>query len=213
MEFSDFTIRLILILIPGAIATLIVEAITIHKKWAPIRFFVSASILGVLSFAFLQILYWASQLLTDINFSCEDFKSLQTWSAILQKNSEINPSEIVFCIPVSVIVGFFISYLIQHKILYRVAWKYNVSSKYGDDSLYYHYLNKNEVDWVYVRDKTNGLTYRGQVNSFSEDSSNKEILLNNVTVYDYVTSKELYSLKSIYIQFHNRDVSIELPNQ
>ena len=211
MEFSDFTIRLIIILIPGAIASLIVEAITIHKKWIPLRFFISAIILGVICFSFLQLLYWIPQLFFSCARGSTTFENLETWKSILQKDNQINSLEIILCIPVSIIVGFVVSSIIQKKIIFKIARWLDVSSKFGDDSLYYHYLNTNEIDWVYVRDKINGLTYRGQVKAFSEDDLNKEILLRNVTVYQYETSLELYQLNEIYLKFNDRDVAIELP--
>lgn len=210
MEFSDFTIRLIILLIPGAIASLIVESITIHNKWTQFRFIVSSIILGGASFCVLQVLYWAFQLCR----SCRNgfaFENLQTWDCFFKKESTIVPLEIFFCLIVSVVVGYLVSYLIQHKAIFKLAKRLNVSRKFGDDSLYYQYLNSADVDWVYVRDKTTGLTYMGQVESFSEDEKNKELLLRNVTVYSYENSDELYKLKQIYLKFNERDVVIELP--
>jgi hypothetical protein len=212
MELSDFTIRLIIILIPGAIATLIVEALTVHKKWAQLRFILSAIILGGISFGLQQILYWTIQLfwLCDENFS---FKSLKIWSSIFEEKSDLNPIEIVFCLPISIIIGYLISFVIQRRFLFKIAKKLKVTRKYGDDNLYYYFLSKDEVDWVYIRDKINGFTYRGQVSSFSEDEINKEIVLYNVTVYDYERSDELYTLDKVYLKFNARDVIIEIPQK
>ncbi len=210
MEFSDFTIRLIIILIPGAIATLIIESITIHKSWSHLRFTVSSIILGGTSFGILQLLYWGFQLYQS---RCIDikFENLQTWKSIFKNENALNPIEIILSVLISIALSYCVSYIIQHKILFKIAKRFNVSRKYGDDSLYSHYLNADEVDWVYVRDKTNGMTYLGQVDSWSEDDSNKELLLRNVTVFKYENSDELYKIKQIYLKFHERDIIIELP--
>jgi hypothetical protein len=60
-------------------------------------------------------------------------------------------------------------------------------------------MNSKEVNWVYVRDKENGLTYEGFVVSFSENAAAHEIVLSDVKVYRYEDSVELYSVPSIYL--------------
>ncbi len=49
MEISELTLKLIIILIPGAIATVIIDKLTIHKEWPPFKFVVNAIILGIFS--------------------------------------------------------------------------------------------------------------------------------------------------------------------
>ena len=210
MEYTDFTIRLIIILIPWIISTLIVESITIHKKWTPFRFIISSILLGIISFVILQLLYWLIQLFQV----CKDdfvFKNLHIWDAIIKKDNDVHLIEILFCLPLSLIIEYIISYIIQSKRIFKIAQALKVSNKFGDDSLYYHYLNRNNVDWVYIRDIKNGLTYLGQVDSWAEDENNKELSLRKVTVYNYSDSKELYKIDEVYLNFCNRDIIIEEP--
>lgn len=68
-----------------------------------------------------------------------------------------------------------------------------LTNKYGDENLYSYFLNAKDVDEVYVRD-INNLTYHGLIDSYSENDEIKEIVLVDVVVYDYETSKELYLL-------------------
>lgn len=211
MEFSDFTIRLIIILIPGAIASLIVESLTIHKKWSHVRFVLSSIILGALSFGILQLLFWFIQIFFPDKYFVS-YESLKIWTCIFEEKSNLNPLEILVCLPLSVFIGYVVSYILQKKFLFKVAKFFNVSSKFGDDSLYYYFLNSDVIDWVYIKDKEKGLTYKGQVLSFAEDDTNKEIVLRNVTVFKYENSYLLYSLDQIYLKFNARDVVIEIPH-
>lgn len=211
MEFSDFTIRLIIILIPGAIATITVDTLTLHKKWTTIYFFINSIILGGISYFALQLFWWLILWIVSLTDNFTTVESLNIWKSIISTNGKLEFIEVLACIPVSIIVGIIISYIVQKKIVFKIATKYGISRKFGDDSLYYYFLNKDNVDWVYLRDIPNNLSYRGQVISFSEDESNKEIVLRNVTVYNYKDSLELYSVEQIYLKFQSRDMIIEIP--
>jgi len=54
------------------------------------------------------------------------------------------------------IFAFFIACLVSagmnYKILTRFAGYFRISNKYGDENLFYYYLNNKNIDWIYVRD-------------------------------------------------------------
>lgn len=121
MEFSDFTIRLIIILIPGAIASLIVESLTIHKKWSHTRFIISSIILGGLTFCLLQLLYWLVQLLCAIFTGSFLAKSLNIWMCIFNNQSRLNPIEIVIGLILSIVIGYFFSFRTTTEIRFQAC--------------------------------------------------------------------------------------------
>ncbi|MDX8391571.1 MAG: hypothetical protein R8K53_03255, partial [Mariprofundaceae bacterium] len=99
----------------------------------------------------------------------------------------------------SIPIAALVSKAINKKVLNRMAQCLSISDKYGDENLFSFYLNAEETNWVYVRDPERKFTYRGQVYSFSENESIQELVLVNVTVFQYEDSEELYSLPSIYL--------------
>ena len=110
---------------------------------------------------------------------------------------------------ISIILGFLISKLDHSKLINTFAKKYNISNKYGDENLYSYFLNSPDVNWVYIRVIENSLTYLGCVESFSETPENKEIVLNQVTVYNYPDSKKMYEIERIYLIFPKDKIIIE----
>jgi hypothetical protein len=210
MELTDFTLKLILLLIPGTICSLIIETVALHKKFSQFRLIINTILLSILTLAFLQFLYWGFQLfhVCRPNFQ---FTSLDTWELFFDKNQSINPLELFLCIPIAIVTGFLVGSAIQFKLVNKLAQKLHLSNKFGDDSLFMHFLS-NQV-WVYVRDKKKGLTYYGIVNAYAEDEQSKEIVLRRVIVYEYATSTELYQLSHIYLKFNEDDLTIETPLQ
>lgn len=72
-------------------------------------------------------------------------------------------------------------------------------------------MNANNVTEIYIRDIPSNITYHGVINSFSETSDFKEIVLRNVKVYDYETSTLAYTLDKIYLSKPKDNLVIEIP--
>jgi hypothetical protein len=208
MELSDLTVRLIILLIPGTICSLIIETIALHKKWSQVRLFISSVLLGAFTMCIVQLFYWLIQLVYVFSEGF-GFKNLKTWECLFDDHATLFPGEVILFVLFAVAIGYGFVFIINSKLLFKIADKLKLSNKFGDDSLYLHFLNSQGVHWVYVRDKKRALTYRGQIESFSEDEKEKELLLTDVTVYDYETSEEVYAMSKVYLSFHNRDITIE----
>lgn len=99
----------------------------------------------------------------------------------------------------------------HYKVVNRFGKWLKLTNKYGDENLYSYFLNAKEVEEVYVRDIENGLTYHGLINSFSENDDIKELVLIDVVVYEYESSKKLYELDKIYLSKSKESLIIELP--
>ena len=121
MELSEFTIRLIIIFVPGVISTLIVGKITSHPKWSKFDFLTYTIVLGILSYLLHQIgIYiWA---IKDLFINKTYIpQTIRIWDAIFNKITPIPPGEVMITYVYSVIIGFCVSGLIQKKILYKIT--------------------------------------------------------------------------------------------
>lgn len=196
MEISELTLKLILLLIPGAVASIIYEKLTIQKKWPAFKFLAHSILFGALSYLLTQLIPgWGSGL--------ESF-----WKNLPTK--EIPFEAISKAIVTSLAIGFASSGINHWKLVNRFGKMLALTNKYGDENLYSYFLNARNVFEVYVRDIGNNLTYHGQVNSFSETDHIKEIVLENVVVYEYETSAELYTVNKIYLSRPSDSITIEL---
>ena len=196
---NQFVVTLVVILIPGIIAAIISDKITVHSKWNAFKFGLYAMILGLSAYAGLQLFFYVVDLFKACSFNIPSWSHLNVWSSAISENHKIVASEVVYAAILSLPTAFFASFLINYKIFNKLAKRLKLSSKYGDENLYSYYLNAKEIDWVYVRDIENNLTYQGRIESYAENDRMQEMVLYDVTVFRYQDSIQLYSVPTIYL--------------
>lgn len=209
MELSAFTLKLIILLIPGALGALILQRLTLQKKaWTPFRFFVNAIMVGLFAYLINELIIRS---INGISFGYVSLDSLSIWDELGNSESSVIPyGEVLLATLTGIIIGLILTKGDNFKWLYKLASKCNLSYKYGDENLFSYYLfNLNE--YVYVRCRRQGFTYLGRVKSFSETDELKELVLIEVIVHDYNSSEELYELCEIYLSLLKDDIIIELP--
>lgn len=138
-------------------------------------------------------------------------KIINFWASLFDKAVPVSMSEVIITCLFSVVLGFVVTGFIEHKLLSSIARKINVSNKYGEENLYTHFLNSAEVEWVWVRDSTTGMTYEGFIETFSENETIQEIRLGDVKVYYSENSTLLYELSNAYLAGPPGRFSIEIP--
>jgi hypothetical protein len=210
MDISTLTLKLFLLLIPGIIAATVYKKLIVSTKMkSDFLFLINSFVLGIITYLLLQILYFTKIFTYNIfKNPNSEYKLLETFSNISDSN-RIPFLEILFASLLSIIIGLFVTYLDSKKILHHISNKLNISNKYGDENLFTNFLNSNDLEWVYVRDLKNQLTYKGSVKMFSETENLKEIVLENVTVFNYPDSLLLYSIPKIYLSLQLNEIIIE----
>jgi hypothetical protein len=195
-----------LLILPGAIAILIVEALTVHKKLDAFRFTLYMSVLGFIAYLARQ----TPSIIAAYIYHTPSYKLLSFWGAISGKTTAIDWSEIFTTCLIAIPVGLVASSLIQYKALNRFANLIKLSGKYGDENLFSYFLSAKETNWVWVRDNKQGVTYYGKVEYYSETDSMKEIVLSEVSVYRSEDSAFIREAPYIYLSFAPNDFIIEL---
>lgn len=200
MEISELTLKLIIILIPGAIATRIYQKVSIHEKWTSFQFMVNSIVFGGFS-------YLLTEFFVDLGFG--DKRLVKFWSNL---PVESIPYDLVIktCIT-GILIGLVISAFDHYKLINWFAKKIRISNKYGDENLYSYFLNGNSIKEVYIRDLDNNTTYHGLIDSYSEQDAFCEIVLYDVVVYANDTGDEAYRIDKIYLSRPKEKITIELP--
>ncbi|MCC6545315.1 MAG: hypothetical protein IT392_12595 [Nitrospirae bacterium] len=198
---NELAVAVSIILFPGLIATVISDKITNHSRgWGSFKYSIYSFIFGVTCYVALQVVGWLLGMLQPYLQLLPSLSGyLDVWTIATNSHSKIDLFEVGAATIMSVPVAFFAAYLINHKTFNKIAKRISVSNKYGDENLFYYYLNADEIDWVYVRDFERKLTYEGRICSYSENDNIQEIVLSEVTVYGYEDSDEYYSVPSIYL--------------
>jgi hypothetical protein len=199
---NDLAVAVGIILFPGLIACVICDKITVHTvKWESFKYGVYSFVLGVLCYVLLQAIslaWWQVAKLFVPPLALPD-RILKVWSFAVAQKGAVEIKEVLAATALSPIVAAVAATIVNYKLLNRVASRLRISQKYGDENLYSYFLNSPDIDWVYVRDKTQGLTYQGRVVSFSENDHMQELVLSEVTVFGYDSSDEYYSVPHLFL--------------
>lgn len=209
---NDLVILVGLISFPGLVATIICDKILVHtEKWASFKYAVYTFILGVAAYLALQIIVG----LVDLSGRYLPFlgkdPALNIWGILTDRSNGIRWGEIAWATALAPFVAGIAAVITNKKIVNKVAQLLRISDKYGDENLFSYFLNSPDVRWVYVRDIENNLSYRGLVKSFAETKEVQEVVLTDVTVFDYENSDELYSVERIYLAKPAGSFVIETP--
>ena len=200
MNLGDLAFRLILILFPGIIATLLYRRLIIKKKWESIDIGLNTLLFGILSYLLLQLVY--------LIFGKGE---LIIWQR-LQDNQTVPYLEILWASVTAIISTGIVATIVNKKWINRLANWLGITHKYGEDNLFYTYLSDKGLSEVHIKDPVNNLIYTGYVRYYSEDEDVREIVLEDVDMYEYDTAKHTNSLKSVYLNRAKTDnLIIEVP--
>jgi len=200
---SELTIKLIIVLIPGAISTLIFGKLILHKTWSNFQFTLFSILFGTVSYLLLQFWYNSRGFLYTKSVS-----ELTIWNN-LNDASSIPYKEVGMASFISITLAFIVAKIENDKYINKFAQWLKISQKYGDENLYSMFLNSREIEYIYLRDMKNQLTYHGWVRSFSENDNIAEIRLSDVAVYNYSDSAFLYEVKELYLSLNKQEIIIE----
>jgi len=200
MNLGDLAFRLILILFPGIIATLLYRRLIIKKKWESIDIGLNTLLFGILSYLLLQLIY--------LIFGKGE---LIIWQR-LQDNQTVPYLEIFWASITSIISTGIVATIVNKKLINRFGNWIGITHKYGEDNLFYTFLSNKDLSEVHIKDPTNNLIYTGYVRYYSEDKDVREIVLEDVDMYEYDTAEHMNSLKSVYLNRAKTDnLIIEVP--
>ena len=200
MNLGDLAFRLILILFPGVIATLLYRRLIVKKKWESIDIGLNTLLFGILSYLLLQLIYLI-------------FRNgeLIIWQR-LQDNQSVPYLEILWASLTSIITAGIVAIIVNRKWINRLANWLGITFKYGEDNLFYTYLSDINLSEVHIKDPTNNLIYTGYVIYYSEDEDVREIVLSDVDLFEYDSAIHMNSLKSVYLNRAKTDnLIIEVP--
>jgi len=200
---NELAVAIAIVLFPGLIATVIADKLIVHyAKWGTFKYGIYSFVFGVGCYVAVQVLATAWNCLPDGMPDVLPIQSrLDVWSLVAPNGgkSTVDLVEVMVATLFAPFAALLAAYLVNHKMLNRLAKRLSISQKYGDENLFSFYLNSQEITWIYVRDREKGLTYQGMVVSYSESESMQELVLAHVTVFGYEDSEEYYKVPSVYL--------------
>ena len=219
---TEFTFSLIFLSIPGLLAYYVISQLTSGAKSdGNIDKILKIFVLSVVSYSFYGIVESTWNLICGQAFNSNIFNDLMG-------SQSLQLFEIVGGAIFGVIFGLSFSYTKNNNFFHRVAQKWKITNKYGDNDVWSFFLNADfkelEQDenentsndsvhkWVFVRDLKERLLFYGYVSVWSDTHSNRELIISNVDVFDNDDSTHLYKADHVYISRNIDDIIIEVPN-
>jgi hypothetical protein len=208
---NELAVLVGLISFPGLIATILCDKLLVHaERWNAFKYAIYTFVFGVSSYVLLQAIVWIIGSINRHLPFLHDQMSLRLWDTLVSGRS-LSFTEVAWATALSPAIALLATICVNKKLVHRIAQRFGISNKYGDENLFSYFLNSPDIYWIYLRDRTSGQSYRGLVRSFSETKELQEVVLTNVTVYNYEDSDELYALDSIYISKPLGSFVIEAP--
>lgn len=128
----------------------------------------------------------------------------------------VDYKEVILSSKISVGLGILETYLVNYCLLYKLARLVKLTTKSGQDTVWDETFDnggKGSSNFIYVRNQETNELYAGSIKNYSMSSNGKkELLLNNVDVYDLNNRRDrLYHLEGIYISINdNKNIVIEI---
>jgi hypothetical protein len=203
LTVSTLFFELALIFIPGFVWMKIHSRYGSKGNKTPFDLVLNAFIFGVLSYGFLYIAYrYDGRALKIFELDSDSRKLIQP---------EIFP-EILTAVVISVIGGVLSLYVENRKLFTRFVRKIGATRTYSDEDVWDSIFNSSSraAIFVHFRDFEQRVTYAGFVELFSECGPLREIVLRDVSVYDFEHT-EMYRVHSLYLAKESKNIHIEFP--
>jgi hypothetical protein len=216
LELTQFTIRILLLFLPGVICSFVVDGLTVHKPREVVFFIFRSFVFGFASY----VLYWVLLHLGHFVWRnlAYDFPTLfrapgdaqvQFFNALVDEKSPISLPEIFVVCEVAVLLGIAITVESTYKLGNRMFRRLGVTKRFGELDVWGFAFNLPDNQWVTIRDLKFDLVYDGFIYSFSDDGVDAELLLLSVQVYRNSTGQLLYEVPQLYVSRDRRDITLE----
>ena len=194
MNITEFSLTLLFLFLPGIVGILLIGLLTTVKT-SEIKIFS----------LYVYLLSLVSYLISGL------FNNFQFVNFLLEGNLNIEPLEILIATVISLILSITLIYVINFKVIYKIAGKFRLSAKYGSSDVWLTLFNDSNTIWITIRPSNCEEYFIGKVEHFSDESNLRELTLANVAIYEGSTSKYLYSQEKIYFSFpSDQEVTIEV---
>lgn len=140
MEISQFTIRIMVLFLPGIISCLVVASLTVWKEIKTFHFVVFAFVLGFFSYFTYALLLKLINLAPWITTNAH----VRFLPALLNAENNIEFTEILWVSLVSVIDGLLLSFVINKKYFHRIAQKLNITNKFPELDVWDYLFNSSD---------------------------------------------------------------------
>jgi hypothetical protein len=206
MNFSEFTLYVMLIFLPGIIAYKVFEELTHQKDKKGYEVIISSLLFGFISYLFYYAFFKILYCFFDSEFP---FHFLET----LKDPKNIDYGEVFFVSCFAVLIGLILTVIDTYKILHSLARYFRITFKHGDLDTFTYLMHSNvgKEPWVIIRDMENNRAYNGWISKYSVGQEQNELFIRDVIVYENSTGTTIMTSPGIYLAKPKEKFIIEFP--
>lgn len=206
MDIVDFIQKFFIFLLPGLLGVYVYSLLNINKQ-------------EHYYFEFLKIIVFSfvSYFLTDVLFSiikcvipCFVYSPVDIICLISNINRTIPTPNVLTSIVFALALACLLTKAIYENWLFKIANRLKLTRRIDNETVWEHFFDENEI--VVLRDLITQNTYYGKVQTYSDNSQNREICLSDVYVYDRY-SEFLYHAQKLYLSRAHNEFSIEVQDE
>lgn len=206
MDFTEFALRTTLLATPGAVSCKILEAMTGRRYTDLWRAGIDALLFSMLSYLALALILARGA-----------FHS-QASLAFLTSAAPIEWAVVGWATLLAILIASLWTGLSRHRWLYEVGLRLRLTSRISDDDVWSEFLDPQKhkhwkKDWYFVRDHSKTLLYYGAITSWSDSRETRELVLENVSVCDGRTGREMFKTDVLYLAADVHSLTIEAPSE
>jgi len=209
MPFTELTLRLLLLFLPGLLCAFLVAKLTVHRETKPFQLMLAAFVYGCSCYLFYFCLYWVCIKSYNLFADNPRLTSFVFGKALLDPEVGLDFGEIVGASALAIPLGVGIGISATRKWGYRIARLLRATNKFGNVDIWNYFLNSDEVEWVRVRDTEDNLIFEGWINLFSDEFKVNELVLKDVKVYQNSSGEYLYDVPAVYLARKPTALTIE----
>lgn len=206
MDFFEFLQKFFLFLLPGILGTFLFSLLSVRKE--DHYYF---ELLKIVVFSFI------SYLLTDCLFYIIDYffqnsivSPIDVVRLISSTDTSIPTPNVIVAIIISLVFAGLFTKAIYKNWVFRIANRLKLTGRIDNQPVWEHIFDENDV--VVLRDLVTQNTYYGKVDSYSDNSPNREICFSNVYVYNQY-SEFLYHAQKLYLSRAHNEFTVEVQDE
>lgn len=208
MSFSESTLYIMLVFLPGIIAYRIYDELAEHKEYKAYELVIHSFLFGFLSY----LLYYIILKIINLFGGSLPFHFLNALTNESRK-IDIDFTEILIVSCFSVTVGLGFTAIDKYKLLHRIARRFRITNKHGELDTFSFLMNSNigNPPFVIIRDVESNRAYYGWIYCNSAGHEKNEFFLRDVLVFENSTARLIMTSPGIYLSKPKEKYVIEFP--
>jgi hypothetical protein len=201
MSISDFSLKLLLLFLPGLVSFIVIDNLSTHRETKNIHWFVYSIILGLVSYSLLYMI----ELKAGI--------TIAFWSTLVDSEKIIHYDEIMYSTIIGLVLGILLTFAINHGWFFRFFSGLRITQKHGYPDTLSYMLGLYNAQYLTVTDWEKEIRIVGELVAVSENIDQRdELVLQNCSVYNLDSGEKLYDIPVFYLAQNFDKITIEIDN-